>query len=618
MTHADLLSSPQLRARADQILRELSLEEKIGQMTMGEISTSSPDEAVAYHLGAILAGAGSWPQDNESSTEDSSAQAWLHLCDQYWQSYRNAESRHFLPPLMAIDAIHGHNNVLGATIFPHQIGIGASGSPALAHQVARATSREILATGIDWNLAPNLAVAQDLRWGRTYESLSGDVDQVCQFVEALVSGYQGTADTPDLIACAKHWVGDGATANGHDQGDAWISWDSLNENHIAPFKRAIDAGVLSIMASFCSWNGRKCHGNPFLLQEILRGKLGFKGVVVSDWEGIMYLSDDYYLAVAMGVNAGIDMFMVPDNWRQCIVDLKRHVDMGTVSRKRIDDAVRRILLMKLAYGQLDKPKPSSRNLALPDLVGCESHLALARQAARQSQVLLKNEQDCLPLSAEKRIAVVGHLANNRGALCGGFTLEWQGTQDNQNIPNGASIWEAVSQRCEHADLIPSGEVPSPQDYDCALLVVGETPYAEGLGDIRDGNDTWVKVGSQTQGLINVVEPFSGSSVLEKMFPEDAGLLKAAKETGLPIICVLVSGRPLITDAELDASDAFVAAWLPGSQGAGVVDMLFGDEPFVGKLAHRWPTSHADISQFPPGYGLSGTEESSNQRIINRP
>ena len=600
MSHADLLSNAELIRQANQWLAGLSLEEKIGQMTMGEISTSSPQEAAEHHLGAILAGAGSWP-------DDSNPLAWLQLCDQYWDSY---QEHGVLPPLIAVDAIHGHANVRGATIFPHQIGIGASGSPDLAYQIAKVTREEILATGIDWNLSPNLSVAQDYRWGRTYESLSGDVELVRQFVEALVTGYQGTKKQPELLACAKHWVGDGATANGHDQGDAWISWDCLQKNHIPPFKDAIKAGVMSVMVSFSSWNGSKCHGNPFLIQEVLRSKLGFKGIVVSDWEGIMYLSDDYYLSVAMGVNAGIDMFMVPDNWRQFISDLKRHVDMGTVSKHRINDAVRRILLTKLAYGIPDKLRPSERATALPEAIGCDSHLALAEKAVKHSLVLLKNRNHCLPLTAHQKIAVVGRLANSRGALCGGFTLEWQGTSNNQDIPNGYSIWEAISQRCDHAKLIAEDEIPSPEDYDCVLFVIGENSYAEGLGDIRHESDTLVEIGSQTKGLINVVAPLSDSLVLENMFPRDSARLKHLKTTGIPIVSILISGRPLITDVELEASDAFIAAWLPGSQSNGIIDLLFGNEAFNAKLPFRWPSIHQDISQFAPGYGLNtpGTAE----------
>ncbi len=603
------MQDPTIRTRVAELLSQMTLAQKIGQMTQADRLTCTPEDVRKYHLGSVLSAAGSCPVGNRP--ED-----WVKMNDAYWYASTQKDSKHLgIPILYGLDAVHGNNNVRGATIFPHNIGLGAANDADLMSRIARVTAREILATGVDWAFAPNLAVARDYHWGRTYESFSELPDIVSHYASVIVSAFQQDLGSESVLACAKHWVGDGGTAHGIDQGDTSLSFELLEQRHIRPYYDAIRAGVMTIMASFSSWNGEKCHASRYLLSEVLKDKLGFKGFVVSDMQGIDYISEDFYLAVAKGVNAGIDMFMLPENWLEFIDCLQSHVEMGTVPIERINDAVTRILTVKFAFGLFDKPRPAMRPWSNDPKFGSEEHRAIAREAVRKSLVLLKNKENVLPLSRDQRIFVAGKLAHSRGSQCGGFTLEWQGVTDNDSIEGGSSIWEGIQQFSPYATLSekPLGKDADPKLHDVAIVVIGEEPYAEGMGDIRDGDNVIVEAGSLVNGQLNVLEAFGSSLELAQLYPDDLKTLRNIVKKGIPVVAVLVSGRPLLIENELDLANGFVAAWLPGSEGQGISDVLFGDYDFVGKLSFSWPSKaqpkvNADESDyrplFPYGYGLT--------------
>jgi beta-glucosidase len=602
------LTNPNIGARVDGLMHRMTLAQKIGQMVQTERMCITPAEVKAWHIGSVLSGGGSAPGDN-------TVQDWVTMNDAYWAASMEDDEGYLPIPIMyGVDAIHGHNNVEGATIFPHNIGLGAAHDPDLLERVAKVTATEVLATGVDWTFAPTLAVARDGKWGRTYESYSEQPQIVSDYSGRFVNGLQDDLGDNSVVACVKHWVGDGSTTHGIDQGDTEISEHELLNLHIAPYLPALEAGALTVMASFNSWMGEKCHGHRYLLDYVLKGQLQFKGFIISDWDGIDYLSDNYYDAVSMGVNAGIDMFMVSENWRPFIQHLTHHVAQGTVSMERIDDAVRRILSVKFAFGLFDKPRPAQRKWSNHASFGSHEHREVAREAVRKSLVMLKNDGGILPLASSQRILVAGKNAHNKGHQCGGFTVAWQGTSGNDFIPGGTSIWEGIEQVAPAATLSAdgSGREASPQLHDVAVVVIGETPYAEGMGDLRTGHDVIVQAGSQINGLLKVLEPYGNTTVLAKLHPEDLHVIKNITSRGVPVIAVLISGRPLITNLELEASSAFVAAWLPGSEGGGVADVLFGGENFSGKLSFSWPKSTEQIARvgdedydplFPLGFGL---------------
>jgi beta-glucosidase len=602
------LTNPNIGARVDGLMHRMTLAQKIGQMVQTERMCITPAEVKAWHIGSVLSGGGSAPGDN-------TVQDWVTMNDAYWAASMEDDEGYLPIPIMyGVDAIHGHNNVEGATIFPHNIGLGAAHDPDLLERVAKVTATEVLATGVDWTFAPTLAVARDGKWGRTYESYSEQPQIVSDYSGRFVNGLQDDLGDNSVVACVKHWVGDGSTTHGIDQGDTEISEHELLNLHIAPYLPALEAGALTVMASFNSWMGEKCHGHRYLLDYVLKGQLQFKGFIISDWDGIDYLSDNYYDAVSMGVNAGIDMFMVSENWRPFIQHLTHHVAQGTVSMERIDDAVRRILSVKFAFGLFDKPRPAQRKWSNHASFGSHEHREVAREAVRKSLVMLKNDGGILPLASSQRILVAGKNAHNKGHQCGGFTVAWQGTSGNDFIPGGTSIWEGIEQVAPAATLSAdgSGREASPQLHDVAVVVIGETPYAEGMGDLRTGHDVIVQAGSQINGLLKVLEPYGNTTVLAKLHPEDLHVIKNITSRGVPVIAVLISGRPLVTNLELEASSAFVAAWLPGSEGGGVADVLFGGENFSGKLSFSWPKSTEQIARvgdedydplFPLGFGL---------------
>ncbi len=587
--------------RAESLLARMSLAQKLGQMIMSERMTTTPDDVREYHVGSVLSGGGSAPGAN-------AVRDWVDMNDAYWAaSMSDADGRLPIPLLYAVDAVHGHANVLGATVFPHNIGLGCARDPELVERTARVMAKEVLATGVDWTFAPTLAVAQNIHWGRTYESFSEDPALVASYAAGYVRGVQHDLGTDGVIACAKHWVGDGGTAAGNDQGDTAMSEAELERTHMSPYYPALEAGLLTVMASFNSWNGEKCHGHRYLLTDVLKGRLGFDGLVVSDWDGVDYLHEDYGTAIGMAANAGIDVFMVSLEWKLCLALLQQQVEAGIVPMSRIDDAVRRILSVKLRFGLFEKPRPADRTWSNSECFGSAAHREIAREAVRKSLVLLKNENALLPLSRAARILVTGKSAHNRGHQCGGFTVAWQGETTNEAIVGGTSIWEGIQAVAPMATLDESGVSADPAHHDVAIVVVGEKPYAEGMGDLRSGGR--VEKGSHNPAKPHNLAPYGKTIELAQLHPEDLALITAIAAKGIPVVTVFVGGRPLVVNAELDASQAFVAAWLPGSEGQGVADVLLGDYPFHGALSFAWPQSAApsykdEAPRFARGYGLT--------------
>jgi beta-glucosidase len=592
------LRDPVIDARVEALLGRMTLAQKIGQMTQVERTSIGPQEIKSFHIGSVLSGAGSHPGDN-------STQAWVTMNDAYWAASMEADEEHLaIPIIYGVDAIHGNNNVRGATIIPHNIGLGAANDPELLARLAGLTAREILASGVDWTFAPNLAVARDSHWGRSCESYSEEPEIVTAYAAQFVAGLQGDLGADSVVACVKHWAGDGGTLHGIDQGNTSGSDEELERIHMAAYYPAIETGALTVMVALNAWQGEKCHGHYHLISEVLKKQWQFDGYVISDWDGIDFLADYYYDAIGMGVNAGIDMFMVSQNWRQFIGHLSHHVESGNVSTDRVDDAVRRILRVKFACGLFDKPRPAERHWSNHASFGSREHREIAREAVRKSLVLLKNSDQRLPLDKEIRVLVAGKSAHNRGHQCGGWTISWQGASGNDFVEGGTSVWEGIQSQAPNARLsTEDGADADPKHDDVAIVVIGETPYAEGLGDIREGDDLLIQPGSQTNGAFKKLEAYGRTRKLAELHPEDLATINTIAAKGIPVIVVMISGRPLVIDPELDASAAFVAAWLPGSEGQGIADVLFGDYDFSGKLSFSWPTT-SSTALFPCGYGLT--------------
>ena len=554
----------------ESLLARMTLDEKIGQMTQADRSSlRSEDDIGSYLLGSVLSGGGSSPPD-------ATAAGWGEMHDRYQAIALGTRLR--IPIVYGIDAVHGHNNVRGAVVFPHNVGLGCTRDAALVERVARATAEEVAATGLGWTFSPCLAVARDERWGRTYESFGETPELAVEMGAAAVRGYQ-----PGILACAKHYLADGGTAGGEDQGDARIDEATLREVHLPGYRSAVAAGVATVMASFSSWNGRKMHGNRHLLTDVLKGELGFQGFVVSDWAGIDQLPGDYAAQVEAAVNAGIDMVMVPDRYPEFISTLKGLVQSGRVPQSRIDDAVRRILREKIEAGLFTKPYADRALLAQ---VGSDAHRQVAREAVRRSLVLLRNHGHVLPLSKmARRIHVAGKNADDLGNQCGGWTMTWQGGSG--AITTGTTILQAIrSAVLGGAQVTYSRDGSGAAGADAAVVVIGETPYAEGRGDRSDLS----------------------------LAAEDVAAVRAVEAAGVPTVVILVSGRPLILGDVERTADAILAAWLPGTEGAGVSDVLFGDFAPTGLLGHSWPRSMSQVPinvgdrgynpLFPYGYGLS--------------
>ena len=588
---------PNIEAQIDTLIMNMSLEEKIGQMVQPEIKNVSAQDVIDYHLGSVLNGGGSWPGNDKYAT----AADWVALADQYWEASMNTDDGNAAIPLIwGTDAVHGHSNVHGATIFPHNIGLGAANDADLIRRIGDATAKQVAVTGIDWTFAPTLAVVRDDRWGRTYEGYSEDGEIVFNYGGAMVEGLQGDFSDDQVVATAKHYIGDGGTDIGDDQGDNLASESDLINIHGQGYYSSITAGVQTVMASFNSWKGEKLHGHEYLMTDVLKTKMNFDGFIVSDWNGIGQVTGCTNADCPQAINAGIDMIMVPDDWQAFITNTIQSVNDGDIAMSRIDDAVRRILRVKLRAGLFDKPKPSERTDAGDDsqLASAEMR-ALAREAVRESLVLLKNENSVLPLAKDAKILVAGPSANNLTNQTGGWTLTWQGTGNtNADFPNSDSIFDGIVEAAASGTVDLSEDGSQADDtYDVIVAVIGETPYAEGVGDLGKFD------------TLAFEEHYSSQSDLLEELQTNA--------PGVPIVTLYVGGRPLWMNPELNDSDAFVAAWLPGTEGAGVADVLFGDYEFTGKLSYSWPATDCQVplnrgdgetALFPYGFGLTTADD----------
>jgi beta-glucosidase len=596
--HSERPADPALEQRVRTIVAGMTLAQKIGQMTQAEIKSITPAQVKQYYIGSVLNGGGSWPDKNKHAGIGD----WLDLAERYRDASMATDAKVKIPVIWGTDAVHGDNNVFGATLFPHNIGLGAAHDPALIAAIGEATARSVRATGIDWAFAPTLAVAQNVRWGRTYESFSSEAPLVREYAQAYVTGLQGDFDDHHVMATAKHFIGDGATWNGVDEGQARVSRQDMINVHGAGYVGALRAGVLSVMASYNSWDDvadgvdyGKMSGARALLTAALKEKMGFDGFVVSDWNAIGQLPGCSNASCPQAINAGIDMVMVPDDWQAFIANTTRQVEDGQIPISRIDDAVSRIVRAKLRMGLFDR-RPTQREGA-GDAAALQ-HRELARRAVRESLVLLKNNHGALPLRAGAKILVVGKSADSLPNQTGGWSLTWQGTDNtNADFPHGETILAGLraadgaanvsySQTAAGIDLAP---------FDAIVAVIGETPYAEMKGDIT----------------------LPATLRHSDRYPEDLAVLQAVAKSHKPVVTVFVAGRPLFVNDLLDLSDAFVAAWLPGTEGGGVADVLFaradgtGPHDFHGTLSMPWPGVPCPYQSagrdqawlFAPSYGL---------------
>ena len=568
--------SNSIAGEVERVISEMTLAEKIGQMTQVSNESITPDEAGELGIGSILSGGDGNPAPN-------TPEAWSLMVGDFMAA--STESRLQIPLIYGVDAVHGHSNVGGATVFPHNIGLGGVGDPSLVQRIGVATSREMRATGVLWAFAPTVAVPQDIRWGRTYEGYSGNHETVAELGVGLVQGLQGGKDggAIDVLACAKHYVGDGAAQWGStenadwvgwwdgwgdtwkiDQGDARISEERLRRVHLRPYQSVIEAGVGSVMASYSSWNGEKLHGHGYLLTDVLKKEFGFDGFVVSDWMGINQLTPDYEDCVVLAINAGLDMVMVPDDYPRFISAMTDAVSDGRISIGRVDDAVRRILETKSKIRQLwseDSRPPLSE-------VGSVSHRELAAEAVRRSAVLLKNN-GVLPIPGDEqtRVAVAGEAADDIGLQCGGWTVGWQGGTG--PVTAGSTLLDGMRRvLSDGVEFSPDAQFS--EEVNTAVVVVAERPYAEGPGD----------------------------AAVPTVRPEDIVMFHKARSQADRVVLVVYSGRPLVIPELIERSDAVVAAWLPGSEAAVLAELLEGRWNFEGRLPHPWPHSEADLAPSP--------------------
>ena len=601
---------PQMEKRIAELLSRMTPEEKVGQIIQADISAVTPAQVREYNLGAVLNGGGSAPGGDNRTTPD----RWLALADEFWDaSTDTSDGGVGIPAIWGTDAVHGHSNILGATICPHNIGLGMANDPDLLYQVGRVTALEIRATGLDWTFAPTVAVARDDRWGRAFESYSEDPGIVAAYAPRIVKGLQGAPgsdeflDENHVIATAKHFVGDGGTTGGRDQGDTAVTEAELRDIHSAGYPPAIEAGVQTVMASFNSFHGSKMHGSRQMLTDVLVGQMGFDGFVVGDWNGHGQVDGCSNASCAESVNAGLDMFMAPDSWDEIYASTLEQARSGEIGIERLDEAVARVLRIKMRAGVFEAGRPSSRAHAGDfDLLGNARHRAIARDAVRKSLVLLKNEDGLLPLRPDMHVLVAGDGAHNIGKQSGGWTLNWQGNGNlNKHFPNGTSVYDGLEEVLQAG----GGKVTLSEDGsfsetpDVAVVVFGEDPYAEFQGD------RWTVDFARDDGL---------------------GLLRKFQQAGIPTVSVFISGRPLWVNPEINASNAFVAVWLPGTEGGGIADVLVGDADgsprydFSGRLSFSWPRSAMDATVnvddddydplFAYGYGLTYADDGSLARL----
>jgi len=608
---------PEIESFVTALLARMSLEDKVAQMIQGDVGSLTAEDLRTYKLGAVLAGGGAAPSEGVRA----GAQAWLDLADTLYRAAMqpNTAAHAPIPILFGVDAVHGDAKIRGATIFPHNIGLGAAHDPDLIERIGHATAEEVATTGIDWTFAPTVAVARDVRWGRSYESYSDDPALVASYAAAMVRGLQGersrsTFMTPGhTLSSVKHFLGDGGTLDGRDQGDNRAPESVLIRVHAAGYPAALDAGALIVMSSFSSWQGVKMHASADLLSTILKGRLGFEGFVVGDWNAQEEVPGCTKFTCPAAIDAGLDMLMAPDSWKQIYDNTLAQARAGQIPPERIDDAVRRILRVKALAGLFARPAPRER----PDAghferLGSAAHRSLARVAVRESLVLLKNEHSTLPLSPRTHILVAGEGANQIGMQAGGWSVDWQGDHNhNSDFPGATSIFEGIRATMAAAGgtatLSPDGHFTKRPD--AAIVVFGEHPYAEYEGD-RETLD-FASQDSRTLAL-----------------------LRALRARRIPTVAIFLSGRPLWVNPELNASDAFVAAWLPGSEGEGIADVLFrgaNGEPrfdFTGRLSFPWPRTAIPVSYdgndrtagalFDRGYGLGYTQASPVARLSEDP
>lgn len=566
--------------RVDELLSRMTLEEKIGQMTLVERNSISDDDVRSYAIGAVLSGGGGKPADN-------TAEGWRTMVENFQSAAK--QSRLGIPLLYGVDAIHGHSNIPGATIFPHEIGLGAAHNTALVEQIAKYTSEEVVATNINWNFMPSLDEPRDMRWGRTYENFGQDVELVSKLGAAYVRGEQAFLPGTNwlsVLGTAKHYIGAGSMLWGTsvnrtykiDQGQTPANEVALRQEYLPPFQAAINADVGSVMVGLNEWGTTRMAASKYLITDVLKEELNFKGFVVSDWYGVYKIPGGNYFATVTAINAGVDMVMVPFDYKPFIKNVQTAVERGDISQARIDDAVRRILAAKFSLGLFD-----TRPTVPLEVIGSADHRALARTAVQQSLVLLKND-DVFPLNTTaQNIIVAGSAADNVGMQCGGWTIEWQGVDGNW-LPNTTSIWQGIKSSAPLGTVVDyqrDGRFGSGPLADIGIAIVGEKPYAEGVGD----------------------------KVNPSISPADQAVIARLRAKSKKLVVIIVSGRPLSLGKALTTSDALVAAWLPGSEGAGVADVLFGRAPFVGTLPVAWPGEARSVAAkaeplFPLGFGLT--------------
>jgi beta-glucosidase len=598
-----LPADPGIESRVQALLKKMSVADKVGQMIQADIKYVTPDDVREYHLGSILAGGNSKPAGQPYPV----ASQWQALSDAFYRASTDTSKGGLaVPVLFGIDAVHGHNNLVGSTLFPQNSALGATRDPPLIHDIGEVTAQELRASGISWTFAPTLTVPQDVRWGRSYEGYSQNPALVAQYAAAMIGGLEGKPgtgqflDAEHVIATAKHFVGDGGTHDGKDQGDAQVSEAVLRDVHAAGYPPAIKAGVQVVMVSFSSWNGVKMAGNKALITGVLKERMGFDGIVLGDWNAHGQVPGCTSEDCAAAYNAGLDMLEAPDSWKGLYKNTLAEVKAGMIPMSRVDDAVTRILRVKMRLGMFEAGPPSTNPLVArsAQVIGSLAHRALARRAVRESLVLLKNNQGVLPIDPRKHVLVAGNGADNISKQNGGWTLTWQGTGlTNANFPGATSIWAGLQAQVQAAG--GSAELSVDGDYkqkpDVAIVVFGEDPYAEFQGDLpnlayRPGND------------------------------HDLDLLRRLRGQGVPVAAVFLTGRPLWMNREINAADAFVVAWLPGSEGEGIADVLLRTRDgriahdFHGKLAYAWPLSAAQVPvaavargehpQFPYGFGLT--------------
>jgi len=624
---------PRLEARISELLQKMTLEQKVAQMLQADIRSVTPEDVRTYRLGSILNGGGAFPANEKHSK----VADWVALADRFYDaSMDTAGGAPAIPIMWGTDAVHGHNNVIGATLFPHNVGLGAAHDPDLIQRIGEATAREVAATGIDWTFAPTVAVVQDPRWGRSYEGYSERPDIVKAYAGRMVQGLQGTGGTPTfldgnhILATAKHYIGDGGTNHGIDRGNNKSSERDLFVTHGQGYVTALQAGVQTVMASYNSWQGVKMHGQRHLLTDVLKNRMGFDGIVVSDWDGVDEVQGCAKDRCAQAINAGIDMIMVPDLWKGFLQNTVSQVRAGDIPMARIDDAVTRILRVKLRAGLFEKGRPSSRPLANQVAqLGAPDHRAVAREAVRKSVVLLKNDKCLLPLSPKTNVLVAGDGANDIGKQSGGWTISWQGTGNtNADYPGATSIYDGINSAVTAAGGKATFSVDGSfkTQPDVAVVVFGEDPYAEWHGDIKS-LDYRGPVGDG-QAAVDMNRPaaevspvfdepvYETSPVNQPTAPvADLQLLQRLRAKGIPVVAVFLTGRVRGVTPEIEASNAFTVAWLPGTEGGGIADVLFRKAdggvnfPISGKLSYAWPRGGAPGAPlFPYGYGLGGCNQ----------